>query len=345
MRGLRRLRLGPVQLGIQLPLLESGPSWTVLDERSRGTRFLDIRARSIINGPETTRMPFWSLNPYVGCEFGCSYCYARDTHRWAVERGGWLEGSLSPSAAFERNILVKRNAAEVVARTLDTRALGSDTLMIGTATDPYQPAERRFRITRSVLELLRLYRGLSVGIITKSALVVRDALLLAQLAERHRVRIIISLGTADARLARRLEARSPVPSARLRALARLRQAGLDASLLIAPILPGITDGREALARLFAAARDAGATSVSGCPLRLGPAARRTFLPHLAREFPDLVRRYERHYARRDHASEAYCGALQERLEGLRREYGFRRRADSADTSVAAPEPEAQLGLL
>lgn len=319
-------------MSVQLPLLEQPSAMRLADERLRGTRFLEVSSRSVLNGPASTHMEFWSINPYVGCEFGCAYCYARDTHRWTVERAGGLEGNpedpalADPALAFERNILVKQNAARILERTLDPARIGSVTIVIGTATDPYQPGERKFGITRSILDAFRRYRGLSLGIITKSPLIVRDLDLLMELSLQHRLKVNISLATTDSALARRLEARSPVPAARLRALARLREAGLEAGLLVAPVVPGITDSRPALARLFAAARRANASFITCAPLRLGPATRNTFLPHLAREFPELVSRYRIHYARRDHASKAYQDALSSRVNELRARYGFPPRA-------------------
>lgn len=325
--------------GAQLPLLPDPPSWTIRDERARGTAFIAITPRSVLNSPESTGMDFWSVNPYIGCEFGCSYCYARDTHRYAVEResrrdshiSGQHDGAspalaalapLPPWLAFERRILVKEGAGVRLTRTLDPAKVGRDTIMIGTATDPYQPAERRFRVTQSLLEALAAHRGISVGIITKSPLVVRDIALLKTLTRRGRAIVHISLATFDAQLARRLEARSPVPAARLRALAQLIDAGIDARLLVAPVIPGVNDGREALRRLLAAAREAGARYVGGGALRLGPAARATFLPLLDREFPHLSRRYRAQYHRSIQAPAAYREALQARLAGLRAELGF-----------------------
>jgi DNA repair photolyase len=288
-------------------------------------------------------MGFWSVNPYVGCEFGCTYCYARDTHRYAAERNELPVEPLPAWEAFERRILVKTGVAEVLARTLEPGRLGDAPLVIGTATDPYQPAERRFRLTRRILEVLLGHRGLRIEIISKSPLVVRDIDLLQRLAQRNEVTVNVSLATLDRRLARRLELKSPVPEARIRGLARLTAAGVYAGLLAAPILPGITDDRAGLDRLLAAAREAGARYVVGSALRLGPAARRRFLPVLAREFPALAERYARHYARREGVSPAYHQALSARLDELRRRHGFpidegrrrRRRLEEAEGSRAA----------
>lgn len=333
-------------------------SFVLLDERRRGTSFLEVPLRSALNSPASTHMGFWSLNPYVGCEFGCTYCYARDTHRYTVERAlqrGRAAGGDDPAAeiaalppweAFERRILVKADIAAVLARTLDPRRLAGQPLVIGTATDPYQPAERRFGLTRRVLESLGMYRGLSIGLITKSPLITRDLDVLSELATRHQVTVNISLATLDGALARRLEARTPMPHARLRALRRLTEAGIHAGLLIAPIVPGITDDRDGLDRLIAAARQAGARFVSGDPLRLGPAARARFLPHLAREFPDLADRYRHHYADRDQVSRAYQRALARRIDALRRRHGFApattpSRASRTSRSARSPRAPRQ----
>jgi DNA repair photolyase len=317
----------------QSPPLPRGPAapLPVLDKRARGTKFIELPVSSALNSPATTHMGFWSINPYVGCEFGCTYCYARDTHRWTMERAerridgnvpSFPRSTLPPWEAFEKEILVKSDVAEVLARTLNPARLAGHSLVIGTATDPYQPAERKFQLTRRILEVLRSYHGLSIEIITKSPLVTRDLDLLQALSERHEVSVNISLATADSRLARLLELRSPVPAVRLRALRRLTEGGIHAGLLVAPIVPGITDDWAGLARLTEAAKEAGARYVVGSALRLGPAARHRFLPYLEREFPQLAERYRRHYAGKDHVSQSYQDALTRRLRALQQAYGF-----------------------
>lgn len=340
-------------MGSQLPLLEVAPApWTLLDERTRGTRFYRVPARGVLNTPAATGMPFWSVNPYIGCEFGCSYCYARDTHRYTLQRAA--DAGLAPSTlpllpaaeSFERNILVKERADLLLGRALARRNLAGQSIVIGSATDPYQPAERRFGITRSLLRTMLPHAGLRIEIITKSPLVLRDTALLSQLARRNSVRIYISIATVHRALARRLEARTAIPSARLRALARLRQAGLDAGVLIAPIIPGITDSARDLALLLQAARTAGACFAGGSSLRLGPAARRTFLPHLQREFPELALCYQRAYARRDHAPDAYREALRQRLARLKERYGFTSGEHRfLDETEVRRGPEGQMELL
>jgi DNA repair photolyase len=338
---------------------------TVLDQRERGTRFLSIGARTVLNSPASTHMGFWSINPYVGCEFGCTYCYARDTHRYALERAcpersegaedrtrgpeqseGAAPERLPPWLAFEKQILVKTDIAQRLARTLDPAKLGGDCLVIGTATDPYQPAERQYRLTRSILEVLAGYHGIRVEIISKSPLVTRDIDVLQRLSRRNEVAVNVSLATLDPRLARRLELRSPIPAARIRGLRRLSAAGIEAGLLIAPIVPGITDDREGLGRLMAAAKEAGARYVIGSALRLGPAARHRFLPHLAGEFPQLADRYRRHYGDREGVSREYQEALTRRLRQLQLEHGFpldqegrRRTQPAVEGYQRAAEPD------
>lgn len=308
---------GPRRVGPSTPL-------PVLDERERGTTFHEVPVKAILNSPAATGMGFWSLNPYVGCEFGCTYCYARETHKWVVERqtGDEAPDVVTAEEAFEKQILVKVTAAAVLKRTLFPKRLAGQSLVIGTATDPYQPAERRFRLTRSLLETLLGWRGLSLGIITKSPLIGRDLDLLVKLAERHELTVNISIASTDGELLRRLEARSPAPHARLRALARLTAAGIHAGMLIAPIIPGVTDSREALGALMKEGKAAGARFAVGSALRLGPAARSRFLPHLAHEFPELAPRYARRYAGRTSAGRDYTDALGARIRSLQQEHGF-----------------------
>lgn len=340
--GLRELppvRLGALRMSAQLGWTELCaaterrlPVLNVLDQVARGADYRSLPVKSAMNSPAATHMGFWSINPYIGCEFGCTYCYARDTHRYTVERAtrearvqgnADLAAALSrnePAASFERHILVKDGLAGVLSRTLQPALVGHTAIVIGTATDPWQPAERRFGVTRSVLTALLGFSGLTIGMITKSPLIARDLPILQQLAERHRVKVHISLATDDRDLIRRLEARSPAPAARLRALEVLCRAGLDAGLLVAPIVPLITDSADQLRRLFTKAVAAGARRVHGQPLRLAPAARRVFLAQLRREFPDMVARYERHYGASATAAAAYRDGLRNRLRALREEF-------------------------
>lgn len=329
---------------IELPLgLTAQPpnrlSAGVLDERLRGTRFVALTPKRVLNPPSQTGMHYWSLNPYVGCEFGCSYCYARYTHRYVVERahdaGKLTDAEFSDYRgaegweAFEKRIFVKEHVVGALEADLRRVPVG-ECIVIGTATDPYQPAERKFRLTRAVLQRLTRCEGLSFGIITKSPLITRDCDLLLKLQIRNELQIHVSLITADAVLARKLEARSPVPSARLRALKRLVDAGVNAGLIVAPVLPGITDDLAHLDALFAAAKTAGARFIHAGALRLYPAVRDRFLQVLTEHFPDLVPRYQKAYAKQAGAPREYARALQGRVKQLQHKHRFTKNEGMID---------------
>ena len=360
-------KTGRWQRDAQLPLLQPAASpvrasaLPVLDERLRGTKFLELTPRSVLNSPQQTGVDFWSLNPYIGCEFGCTYCYARYAHRYAVERAhdagklgeaefrefrgtaGW-EG-------FERRIFVKRRvlgALEADLRRYFRATAGSEErppIVIGTATDPYQPAERRFRLTRRILERLARCADLNLGIITKSPLVARDVEVLRRIQERSDLEVYVSLITTDAALVRRVEARSPTPATRLRALRRLTDAGVRAGLIVAPVLPGITDDVPHLEALFQAAREAGARFVHAGPLRLYPAVRDRFLPILAEHFPELAPRYRNAYARHSGVPRRYARALATRIKLLQARFGFPVNEGMVDRyRPRRPPPQPTLGL-
>ncbi|MEO8192867.1 MAG: radical SAM protein [Gemmatimonadales bacterium] len=293
--------------------------------QQKDIRYYSSFAKNVLNGPEVTGMGFWSINPYVGCAFGCAYCYARYAHRYVMERAASedrMEDALTeryeempPWLAFERNIFVKQNAPDVLARTLrhgsdkHLALLNGETIVIGTATDPYQPAERRFRVTRRILEVLADHPGLKVSIISKSPLITRDIDLLSRINRHSTLAIHISLITLKRDLARRLEPRSPTPEARIRALARLREAGIDAGINCMPVLPGITDNPSDLEALVKRVSEAGATYVAACALRLRASARNRYLPFIAKEFPHLEERYRNTYAGSHSAGRRYREGL------------------------------------
>src|SRR3989449_7122274 len=205
---------------------------SVLDERLRGTKFVALEPKSVLNSPQQTGVDFWSLNPYIGCEFGCTYCYARYAHRYTVERAHDA-GKLSDEEflefrgpngweAFERRVFVKETLLGALERDLRRyfRSAGpaagpTAPIVIGTATDPYQPAERRFRLTRGILDRLARCEGLNIGIITKSPLIARDTEVLRRIQERSDLEVHISLTTVDVALIRQVEARSPIAAGRL----------------------------------------------------------------------------------------------------------------------------------
>jgi DNA repair photolyase len=327
----------------------------ILGRLRRGVTFLEQPAKTLINPPESTGMPFWSVNPYIGCEFGCTYCYARFTHGYALERAR-NAARLPPEVGapgstqwqdFERFILVKRRYDLLDALDRDLSRLrrrladAPQALSIGTATDPYQPAERRFRLTRVILERLAQERGLHLSIVTKSTLVRRDVDLLTALTRLHEVAVHISLISPSAVMVRRFERRSPVPAARLRTLAALSKAGIHCGLICAPVLPAITDRVAALRRLLLAVRDAGGRFAFGVPLRLPPGARDPFLPVVARHYPALLPRYRAAYQRSAGAPVKYARWLSRRFHDLAREVGLPTHAFSDRT----PSPYSeQLGL-
>lgn len=351
-RGVRVVRLGALRMKAALE---------ILDQRLRGTKFVSLAARSVMNSPEQTGMDFWSINPYVGCEFGCTYCYARYAHRYVVERardGGRLSNEefgefRGPHGweAFEHRIFVKQNVLSALDADLrryfrsDPSDRPSAPIVIGTATDPYQPAERHFRVTREILERLTRYEALSIGIITKSPLVTRDIDVLERLSARSDVEVYVSLISADAALVTRVEARSPTPAARLRALGKLTAAGINAGLIVAPVLPGISDDVAHLEALFRAAREAGARFIHAGPLRMYPGMRDRFLPVLTAQFPHLSDRYARAYARHASAPPEYATALKRRIQRLQAKFGFPVNRGMEDRyRQRRPAPQAELEL-
>lgn len=236
---------------------------------------------------------------------------------------------LPPWLAFERRIFVKRNAAQVLRRTLQGRhkSLGAvrhaEPIVLGTATDPYQPAERHFRITRQLLEVLAEVRRLRLVIITKSPLVTRDVDLLSRIAQRSRLTIHLSLITLDRDLARRIEPRAPTPEARLRALRRLHEAGIDVGINIMPVLPGITDRPDALEALVRQVTADGASHINACALRLRVTSRRRYLPWLDEEFPHLAPRYRKAYGPHFQITDRYRDGLRQFLKHACRKAGIR----------------------
>ncbi|HEX6599449.1 MAG TPA: radical SAM protein [Gemmatimonadaceae bacterium] len=338
----------------QLALFEqSGARHLPLLDVQKDIRYYAAASRSVLNGPSATGMDFWSINPYVGCAFGCAYCYARYAHRYTIERlgeaapgaaGEAVEEPLPPWLAFERRILVKREAPNVLRRQLASATrvddIRSQGVVIGTATDPYQPAERRFRLTRGVLEVLAEQSKLHVTIITKSPLVTRDVDLLVRIAARSSLSVHVSLITVDRELARRLEPRAPTPEARLRAIARLRAYDLDVAVNVMPVLPGITDAPPMIEELVGAVARANVSRLGACALRLRRTARDRYLPFIDAEFPQLSSRYRRAYGRSHQVCERYRDGLRERFAEVCARHGvaFSRYYRSEDDEVEEPAP-------
>ncbi len=296
----------------------------------RDVEFLEMPVRTILNRCQNPQMPFrWTINPYRGCEFGCAYCYARYTHEF-------LE--LRDPMDFERRIFVKRMAAQVLAHTLARTPIGSEPIAIGTATDPYQPAERKFGLTRSMLEVFAQLGGLQLSITTKSALVARDLDLLLKINARSQLSVNFSLVTLNRRLQRTLEPRAPRPELRLRALSQLSRAGIRCNLLVMPVIPGLTDAPPALESVIRAARRAGASEVWWRSLFLKPSAAARFIPFARRNFPEVAPRIDEFYARAVYAPRAYDERLRALFDRVRTKYGFaaghRERREAASASAA-----------
>lgn len=332
----------------------------VLGEQ-KDIRYFGTRSKSVLNGTDVTGMGFWSINPYVGCAFGCAYCYARYAHRYVIERSVAAHPeqrllreafeTLPPWLAFERQIFVKENAPDVLRKALrhgsskHLNLLKGEGIGIGTATDPYQPAERRFRITRGILEVFAEHEGLRIWIITKSPLVTRDVDLLRRIQRHNEISVHISLITLDRDLARRIEPRAPTPEARLRALARLREHGIEAGVNVMPVLPGITDRPDQLEPLVKAIAEAGATYLAACALRLRSAARQRYLPFIEKEFPELAPRYRATYARSHHAGERYRAGLQRYFERVCTRYGVAFGHDDEEEEDEGAVTDANCQLL
>lgn len=286
-------------------------SQSALLEAKREVQYFEIPARSILNRTKPN-MPFqWTINPYRGCELGCKYCYARYTHEFmelaAVE--------------FEDKIYAKSAAAHLLRQELK-RIGRREHIAIGTATDPYQPAERRFGRTRSILEVFARQRGRHLGITTKSDLVLRDLDLLREIARGNVLAVNLTVTTLDEKLARLLEPRAPRPELRLAAVRKLSAAGICAGVYCKPVLPGLTDDVKSLDAIARAAREAGAMTFGGGALFLPAAAQSVFLPFLEREFPGLAPRYRRLFQANTHLNRAYQDALAARIETIRDRYGL-----------------------
>lgn len=301
---------------------------TLLLEK-RQADYLRIEARSILNRCSSEQMPFaWTINPYRGCEFGCRYCYARYTHEFM---------GLTRWEDFEEKIYLKQGAARTLERELSSARVRGQSIALGTATDPYQPAERRFRVTRSLLAVLAQTQGVRLSITTKSDLITRDIDLLRRIALRNSVHANMTVTTLDRRLARLLEFRAPTPDLRLTAVRRLRDAGLDAGVTLSPILPEITDGPENLEAVVAAAQAHGATHLFWNVLFLKPSAQAAFLPFLERHVPHLAARYAVRFSRSAFLSRPYKDRIARLITALKQRYGF---ADQASFEMPAPVHEA-----
>jgi DNA repair photolyase len=260
-------------------------------------------ARSIITHNQSPDISFdQSINPYRGCEHGCIYCYARPTHCYLGHSAG---------LDFETKLYAKTNAAALLEKELAARSYRPRVLALGTNTDPYQPIEREHRITRQILEVLERTSH-PVGIVTKSALVLRDVDILARMAARRLAKVAISVTTLDRRIARAMEPRATTPPKRLEAIRGLSEAGVPVAVMVAPIVPGLTDSE--IERILEAARDAGASEAGYVLLRLPLELKDVFREWLAEAFPDRADRVIG-LLRSMHGGKDYVAKFGERQKG------------------------------
>jgi len=273
-------------------------------------------------------MPFeWSLNPYMGCAHRCTFCYVR-----AFE----LRADRPSDERYGRSIRVKTNVAEVLRRELARPWWRRDGIAIGAATDPYQPAEGRYRLTRACLEVLADAAN-PFGLITRGPMIVRDLDVLVEAAKRAEVGITFSIPTLDHEIWRRTEPGTAPPHQRLRALTQLVDAGIKVGVGMAPILPGLSDKPELLADVVRAARAAGATGVWANLLYLRPGTKEHFLAALEEDWPELLPRYEKLYGRRAYLPAEETKPVRERVRDLAREHGIRDRRRLRLQPPADPE--------
>ncbi len=252
-------------------------------------RFYEVHAKSALNRvPEKSRMPFrWTINPYRGCTHACVYCFARPTHKYLDFDAG---------RDFEREIVVKVNAPEVLRVELARPSWRGEHVALGTNTDPYQWVEGRYRLMEGILEALRDAAN-PFSVLTKSPLLLRDLDLMLEIAERASFSACLSIPTLDEKAWRATEPHTPSPRARLEAVAELNRAGIPTGILIAPLMPGINDAPEQVERLLQMAHDAGATSIGGVALHLRGEVRKVFMDWMRAQRPDLVPHYEKLYRR------------------------------------------------
>ena len=297
--------------------------------------YFELEAKSILNRCSNSEMPFyWSINPYRGCELACKYCYARYTHEYM----GMEDGE-----EFERKIYNKRDASRVLDEELSAAKLRNRPVAIGTATDPYQPAERRFFTTRSLLEVLAMRPEIALSITTKSDLVLRDVDLLKQIQKQGSVHVNISITTVKARLARLLEPNAPTPKRRLAAVKRLAEQGIPVGVFIMPVIPLLTDDAEGLNEIAKQAKAAGAGYLGARPLFLMPSAKKVFLPFIEEKFSHLRSSYRKLFGTSAYLPETYGARIRKQVDAIRVKHQLASRPPEA--FIPTPPSLAQQTVL
>ena len=289
----------------------------------------EIPCKSLINRVYGDRIPFrWTINPYRGCQHACVYCFARGTHEFLGYDGG---------RQFDTRIIVKINAPEVLRKELKRAGWRRELIALGTACDPYEPAERRYEITRRILEALRDAAN-PVAITTKSVMVQRDIDVLGALAKIARVRVNFSVGSLDDRVWQKTEPGTPRPLRRLEAMQALVEAGIPAGVLMAPIIPALSDSEESMEAVVIAAVEHKAHFLGANVLHLKPGSREWFMPFLREAYPHLLPEYHRLY-RGAYAPERYTEQVMAKIDELRSRYGLHERG-----AMAQGEERGQLAL-
>jgi DNA repair photolyase len=287
--------------------------------------YREVEVKSALNAVKGMSFD-WSLNPWSGCAHKCAYCFARAYHARYREK--------NVGSDFDSNVEVRVNIADVLRKELHRRHEGS--LAIGTATDPYQPIEGKYRLTRRCLEALVDY-PMPTSIVTKGPLVVRDIDVLKRLDEKTDLTVYFSVPCVDEEIVRKTDPGTAPPRQRLRALRKLREAGIDAAVLCMPVLPGISDSEESLDAAARAASEAGATAFRHRPLKVDVEIQQYYYDFLASEFPAVVPRYMQLYQGGVHPSKTYERELEERVRRVRGRYQFHERPARP---ARPPEPEA-----
>jgi DNA repair photolyase len=298
------------------------------------TRFYEVRAKSVLNRvPGKSQMPFrWTINPYRGCTHACIYCFARPTHKYLDFDAG---------RDFEREIVVKVNAPEVLRVELAKPSWKHEHVALGTNTDPYQWVEGRYKLMQGIWEAMRDAAGGAgnpCSVLTKSPLLLRDLPLMLQIAERTTISACLSIPTLDEKAWRATEPHTPNPRARLEAVAELNRAGIPTGVLIAPLMPGVNDAPHQIEPLLQGAIDAGATSIGGVALHLRGEVKGIFMDWLRSQRPDLLERYEELYRRGAYAPKEERERLAKLVRrGTPSARGFRRLQPAA-CPPAAEQP-------
>jgi DNA repair photolyase len=311
----------------RLNLLARGAATAPVDSTGFLTQYRPLKTRSILSKTSSRRgLPFThAINPYRGCEFACRYCYARYTHEFM---------ELTPED-FERNIFFKENARWLLEQELAHTKPGTE-IALGTATDPWQPIERRQKVTRSILEAFAKTSGFGLGIVTKSILIVRDLDLLREIARRHKLTVHLTVTTMNASLARRLEPRAPRPDLRIRTLGQLREAGIRTGVLCSPVMPGITDSRRSLEAVARAAARAGASFFAANPLFLQPCSLPTFFNFVEEHFPAQLAAYKQRYGASAFVSAEYRKRIADLVAAICREYKLGKRVEEKEAAMERP---------